>query len=372
MLNAADFRKRFFPQAARRDWDDWHWQIQNRFCDRKGLEAFLHLSMDEQKALDGQNLRLPVAVTPYYASLLDPGHPQQALRRTVIPVTGEWAKARGERIDPLGEDAHNPVGSIVHTYPDKVLFLVTDQCPSYCRFCTRSRAVGQGRFPPDRARWEEALSYIESTPTIRDVLLSGGEPLTLEDDRLEWLLRRLRRIPHVDLIRIGTKALSSLPQRVTPALAKMLRRYHPLWMSVHFVHPDELTPESARACARLVDAGIPLCSQTVLLKGVNDDALTLKQLMLGLLRFRVKPYYLHQGDAVAGTAHFRTSVARGQDLIRALHGHTTGYAVPAYMIDAPGGGGKVPVAPGYIRGRKGKTLLLDNYQGKPYRYTEGD
>jgi lysine 2,3-aminomutase len=368
----SEFRKRLFPDATQRDWNDWHWQMQNRFCDRKAMESFLLLSTAELNALKTRNLRLPVAVTPYYASLLDPVNPNQPLRRVVIPRPDEFKKTTGERIDPLGEESHNPVRSIVHTYPDKALFLVTDLCPSYCRFCTRSRAVGQGRFPPKRSLWEEALKYIEATPSIRDVLISGGEPLTLEDDRLEWLLKRLRKIPHVDLIRIGTKIVSSLPQRITQELAKMLKKYHPLWMSVHFVHPDELTPDSQRACARLVDAGIPLCSQTVLLKGVNDDVPTMKKLMLGLLRFRVKPYYLHQADAVAGTSHFRTSVAKGQEIIRGLHGYTTGYAVPSYMIDAPGGGGKVPVSPGYIRGRRGKrTLLLRNYKGKPYQYTEG-
>ncbi|MEM7392444.1 MAG: KamA family radical SAM protein, partial [Verrucomicrobiota bacterium] len=257
---------------------------------------------------------------------------------------------------------------LVHTYPDKALFLATDFCATYCRYCTRSRMVGGGELPPDRSKWEEALAYIEAHPEIRDVLISGGDPLTLSDVRLEWLLERLKAIDHVEFIRIGTKVPAVLPQRITEELVGMLKRFHPLWFSIHVIHPDELTEEMELACARLADAGIPIGSQTVLLAGVNDDPETMKQLMQGLLRFRVKPYYLHQCDPVLGTAHFKTPVARGLDIIRGLHGYTTGFAVPMYMIDAPGGGGKVPVTPDYLKGRDGDELLIENYRGDRYTY----
>jgi len=288
----------------------------------------------------------------------------------MIPVTAEFVRADGESSDPLGEESHSPVPGLVHTYPDKVLFLVTDRCATYCRYCTRSRLVGSGAPLSDVRRWEKALSYIRRTQAVRDVLISGGEPLILSDDRLEWLLKRLRAIPHVEIIRMSTKVPAALPQRITVPLVRMLKKYHPLWMSVHFTHPAELTPEAARACGRLADAGIPMCSQTVLLKGVNDDPVTMKALMQGLLRIRVKPYYLHQCDAIAGSGHFRVPVQRGLEIIRSLHGFTTGYAVPMYMIDAPGGGGKVPLSPDYVAGREGDDLILRNYAGKTYRYRD--
>lgn len=276
-----------------------------------------------------------------------------------------------EARDPLKEDDDSPVPGLVHRYPDRVLFLVTSFCATYCRYCTRSRLVGNGRgshFNFDQ--WQKAIAYIESTPTIRDVLLSGGDPLTLPDEKLEWLLSRLRRIPHVEFLRIGTKVPVVLPQRITAGLARMLRRYHPLWISIHFTHPDELTPEVAKACERLADAGIPLGSQTVLLAGVNDDVDTMKRLMHGLLRIRVRPYYLFQCDPTLGSAHFRTPVAKGMEIIHGLRGHTTGYAVPTYVIDAPGGGGKIPLLPDTIVGRDGDYLLLRNYEGLVFRYPD--
>ena len=347
---------------------DWREQLRRSLRAPAELDAAFCLSRDERAALRKLKDRLPLAVTPYYARL---ALKSPALRRTVIPVPAEFGRAQGELDDPLGEERHSPVPGLVHTYPDKVLFLVTDRCPVYCRFCTRARVVGSGRIRSDTASWLRAIDYIRRTPAIRDVLISGGEPLVLSDGRLEWLLKRLRAIRHVELIRISTKGPAVLPQRVTPALVRMLKKYHPLWLSVHFTHPDELTAEARRACGRLADAGIPMCSQTVLLKGVNDKAVTMKRLMLGLLRVRVKPYYLHQCDAIAGSAHFRTPVRKGIEIIRRLHGYTTGYAVPTYVIDAPGGGGKVPIGPEYVAGRKGGDLLLRNYKGKPYRYSDG-
>jgi lysine 2,3-aminomutase len=364
------FRRRFFRDTSAREWNDWRWQLRHRIHDLEGLQRLFTLSPDEVMAIRGLNGRMPVGLTPYYASLLDPADPSQGLRRTKIPTRAEFAAAPGESDDPLGEEAHTPLPGLVHTYPDKVLLLATDFCATYCRYCMRGRLVGQGIFLPDRGLWEAALEYIRARPQIRDVLLSGGDPLILSDERLEWLLSRLRAIPHLELLRIGTKVPAVLPQRVTPQLCRMLKKYHPLFMSLHFIHPDELTSEAAAACSRLADAGIPLGGQSVLLKGVNDDADVLKRLMLGLVRLRVRPYYLHQCDAIRGAAHFRAPVEKGRELIRSLHGHTSGYAVPMYMIDAPGGGGKVPVGPEYIAGREGDDLLLRNYAGDIYRYRD--
>lgn len=364
------FRKTYYPKATNEEWNDWQWQFRNRIKDIKGLERIIRLTDDEREALSSQK-GLPVSITPYYASLIDPYRPMQPLRRTMVPVLSEQSCLPGEADDPLGEDGHSPVPGLVHRYPDRVLFLVSGVCAAYCRYCTRSRMVGKrGGMRFTIGQWEQAIEYIEKTPAIRDVLLSGGDPLMLPDDKLEWLLSRLRRIPHVELVRIGTKTPVVLPQRITPALTRMLRRFHPLWMSIHFTHPDELTPESAQACKRLADAGIPLGSQTVLLKGINDGVDTMKRLVQGLLKVRVKPYYLYQCDPISGSGHFRTSVEKGLDIIRGLRGHTTGYAVPTYVIDAPGGGGKIPLLPDYVKGRDGGNLLLANYEGNTYLYPD--
>ena len=286
-------------------------------------------------------------MTPYYASLLDPDAPDQGLRRCVIPSASESLFSTGESVDPLGEEHDSPTPGLVHRYPNRVLFLVTDFCSTYCRYCTRSRGMGgAGDIGRLRHRWEKALAYIEATPAVQDVLLSGGDALTLPDEALEWLLARVSRIPHVEFVRIGTKVPAVLPQRITKSLTRMLRKYHPLWMSLHFTHPDELTPESAHACAMLADAGIPLGSQTVLLAGVNDNAPTMKSLFQGLLKQRVRPYYLYQCDPIAGSAHFRTPVATGVEIMRALRGKVSGYAMPTYVIDAPGGGGQDSGLPG--------------------------
>jgi len=364
------FRKQHFPASSRRDWGDWQWQLRNRYRNLDQLEAVFELSEDERRAIRQRNGSLPLAITPYYASLLAISDPHEPLRRTMIPSMREYSRATGEHDDPLGEEAHSPVHGIVHTYPAKALFLVSDHCATYCRYCTRSRVVGSGEIPAAIPQWETALDYIRSHPEIEDVLISGGDPLTLTDDKLEWLLAQLHAIEHVRLIRIGTKTPAVLPQRFTPGLARMLKRYHPLWISVHFTHPRELTPEVTRAVNRLTNAGIPLANQTVLLAGINDDPATMRALMDGLVRLRIRPYYLHQCDAVTGSSHFRTPVERGLEIIRSLHGFTTGYAVPTYMIDAPGGGGKVPIMPDYVAGRENGNLLLRNFRGEIYRYPD--
>lgn len=362
------FRTRHYPDVSDRQWLDWRWQLRNRIRDLEGAERLFILSSSEKQAIQQRSGALPIGITPYYASLLDPEDAQQPLRRTKIPTLDEFKITGDECADPLGEEAHSPVPGLVHTYPDKVLFLVTDFCATYCRYCTRARMVGAGEFLPERSMWERALEYIREHTEIRDVLLSGGDPLILSDERLEWILTRLTEIPHVEFLRIGTKVPAVLPYRITDSLLAILKKVHPIYFSIHFTHPDELTTEVQEACNRLADAGIPTGGQTVLLKGVNDDPGVMKALNLGLLKVRCKPYYLHQCDPIQGSAHFRTSVAEGQDLLRALHGHTTGYAVPTYMVDTAGGGGKVPVGPNYILDRDGDSLRLKNYQGKETRY----
>jgi lysine 2,3-aminomutase len=368
---SVEFLNRYYPEATLADWNDWRWQNRHRVRTLADLERMLELSAGETDAIKRHTGALPVGITPYYASLLDRRDANQPLRRTIVPVLGEYETTRGENADPLGEDAHSPVPGLVHRYPDRVLLLVTNFCSVYCRYCTRARMVGSvGEHSVKKGDIEQALAYIESTPAIRDVLISGGDPLSLDDDRLEYILKRLRAIRHVEFVRIGSKQPVVQPMRITPALTRILKRYHPLWMSLHFTHPDELTPEVAEACGRLADAGIPLGSQTVLLKDVNDDLPTLTRLMQGLLRIRVKPYYLYQCDPISGSAHFRTPVAKGVELIRGLRGHTTGYAVPTFVVDAPNGGGKIPIAPDYTAGYDGGDLLLESYDGGTYRYPD--
>ena len=370
---SAEFLARYYPEASIDDWNDWRWQNRHRVRTLADLERMIDLSEDETAAIRQHTGALPVGITPYYASLLDRTDTLQALRRTVVPVLGEYLVSRGENDDPLGEDAHSPVPGLVHRYPDRVLLLVTNFCSVYCRYCTRARMVGSvGERSVKKSDIEAALDYIEQTPVVRDVLISGGDPLSLDDDRLEYILKRLRRIPHVEFVRIGSKQPVVQPMRITPTLTRILKRYHPLWMSLHFTHADEITPEVTEACGRLADAGIPLGSQTVLLKGVNDDSVTMKQLMHGLLRIRVKPYYLYQCDPISGSAHFRTPVAKGIELIRGLRGHTTGYAVPTFVVDAPNGGGKTAIGPDYVVGHENGDLVLQSYDGGQYRYPDTD
>jgi lysine 2,3-aminomutase len=369
---ARAFQKKFFPDVSAADWSDWRWQLRTRIKSLAALERVFRLSDDERDAVMRHQGSLPVGITPYYASLLDRENPDDGLRRTHIPVGQEYLRTPGEADDPLGEDHDAAVPGLVHRYPDRVLFLATGFCSTYCRYCTRSRMVGEagGEYSFSKSQWERAFAYLEAHTEVRDVLISGGDPLTLADDKLDYLLGRLRQIKHIEFIRLGTKVPVVLPMRVTRALARMLRKHHPIWMSVHFTHPSELTTEVTHATARLADAGIPLGSQTVLLKGINDDVPTMKQLMHGLLMRRVKPYYLYQCDPITGSAQFRTPVSKGIEIIEGLRGHTTGYAVPQYVIDAPGGGGKIPLLPDYIVGRDGEDLLLRNFEGGIYRYKD--
>lgn len=365
-----EFRSRFFAAATDAEWLDWRWQLRHRIRTLAELERVFKLTADERDAVTRRSGALPIGITPYYASLMSLDDPSEGLRRTHIPVGDEFIKSPGEADDPLGEDHDSVVPGLVHRYPDRVLFLATGFCSTYCRYCTRSRMVGEpgGEYDFSKSQWEKAFDYIAAHPEIRDVLISGGDPLSLSDDRLDYLLGRLRAIEHVEFIRIGSKIPVVLPMRITKSLTDVLRKYHPLWMSIHVTHPDELTPEVMESTARLADAGIPLGSQTVLLKGINDDISIMKPLMHGLLKFRVKPYYLYQCDPITGSAHFRTPVSKGLEIIEGLRGHTTGYAVPTFVIDAPGGGGKIPLLPNSVVGRDGDDLLLRNFEGGTYRY----
>jgi lysine 2,3-aminomutase len=365
------FQRRFFPDATPEQWNDWRWQLRNRVRDLTALERIVRLTENERSVIQQIGGRLPVGITPYYASLMDPSNDADPIRRTIVPVAMELVQTEGEAEDPLGEDHDSAVPGLVHRYPDRVLFLVTNFCAVYCRYCTRARLVGHtGEFHFNLAQHQKAIDYIASHPEIRDVLISGGDPLTMADDKLEGLLAALRAIPHVEFLRIGTKVPAVMPQRITPEFVAMLKRYHPLWMSIHFMHPAEITPEVSVALNRLADAGVPLGSQTVLVKDVNDNVPTMKKLMHGLLRNRVRPYYIYQCDPIVGSSHLRTPVSKGLEIIAGLRGHTTGYAVPAFVVDAPGGGGKIQLLPEAVIGRDGDDLLLRNFEGNVYRYPD--
>ena len=343
-------------------WNDWKWQIANRISDFSQIKKMTKLTMSETYAIE-KGASLSLGITPHYSQHVE--HP--ALRKTIIPQEMECRLNPGEWADPLGEEAHRTTPHLIHTYPDKVLFLATPFCSTYCRYCTRSRMVGKPQ--AYRSTYEETYTYIEQHSEIRDVLISGGDPLTLSDAALEEILLRLRGIPHVKLIRIGSKVPAVLPMRITPELAKLLRRYR-VWLSLHFIHEAELTEETRSACDLLSEHGVPMISQTVLLKDINDSSAALTQLFYGLIQVDVKPYYLLQCDPVKGSAHFRTSVKKGIELIRSLHGNISGLAVPQYVIDAPGGGGKVPIIHSSQLKREGDDLLFENHAGKIYRYPD--
>ncbi|HEY1838030.1 MAG TPA: KamA family radical SAM protein [Rhizomicrobium sp.] len=366
------FYRRFYPGTTTAEWNDWHWQFQARIRSAAELQRIFTLSDDERIAVERHSGPLPVGITPYYASLMDRHDPAEPLRRTHIMTTAEDLRVPGESDDPLGEDHDTAAPGIVHRYPDRVLFLTTGTCATYCRYCTRARAVGNpgGEYQFSPKQWEKALAYLEAHTEVRDVLLSGGDPLSIADEKLDWLLGRLRAMKHIEFLRIGSKVPMVLPQRITKDFAKMLKKHHPLFMSLHITHPRELTPETTEALSRLADAGVPLGSQTVVMKGINDDISVIKPLMLGLLKRRVKPYYLYQADPIRGSSHFRTTVDTGLKIIEGLRGFTTGYATPIFAVDAPGGGGKIQIAPDFVVGRDGDDLLVKNFEGGVYRYPD--
>ncbi len=349
-------------------WKDWTWQLKHRITTLEQIEALMTLTPEERRGIAYAGKKLALAITPYFFNLIDHANPNCPIRKQVIPREGEMYVAAEEQLDSLGEDEHSPVPGLVHRYPDRVLFLVTDRCAAYCRYSTRSRLVSNAQDYNFHPEYEQGLRYIEAHPEVRDVLLSGGDPLLLSDRKLEHLLSRLRAIKHVEFIRIGSRIPVFLPQRITPELCDIFKRYGPIWMSIHVNHPKEATAELREACERLSFAGVPLGNQSVLLAGVNDDPEVMKRLVHRLLQMRVRPYYLYQMDLITGGSHFKVDVRRGLEIIRALRGFTTGYAVPQYVIDAPGGGGKVPINPDYLEEITDDAVTFRNYEGRRFTY----
>ena len=370
ILVEEEYKLNPWKDATDEEWEDWRWQLKNRITKAEQLKLLLNLNDEEVAAIDASKGRMVTAITPYFATLMSRTDPNCPIRRQALPTLQEIHFSPHDLLDPCAEDENSPVHGLVHRYPDRVLLLVTDKCAVYCRYCTRRRMVGSSEKCITEEEMDEAISYIQATKKVRDVLISGGDPLLLEDDHLERILTKLRKIPHVEIVRIGTRVPVTLPQRITPALTNMLRKYHPLWMSIHFSHPKEITKEVRRSCGLLSDAGIPLGSQTVLLRGINDKPSIMKRLMHELLKTRVRPYYIYQCDLAMGTEHFRTPIAVGINIIEKLRGHTTGYAVPSFVIDAPGGGGKIPVGPTYLISQDKGRMILRNYQGKVFEYQE--
>lgn len=360
----------YWPEEAMEHWDDPKWQLKNRINTLAELEQRLDLTDEERAGVLLAGNKLAMSITPHFFNLIDRDDPECPIRRQVIPRLEEGWTAPEEMADPCGEDSHMPVPGLVHRYPDRVLFLVTDRCASYCRYCTRSRVVSGVGDQQLEIQWEAAFRYLEKTPQVRDVLLSGGDPLLLSDSKLEKILTRLRAIPHIQFIRIGSRIPLFLPQRITPELCEMLKRFHPLFISIHSNHPKELTTEVRDALGRLADAGVPLGNQSVLLRGVNDFADVQQALVHKLLMCRARPYYLYQCDLITGSSHLRTSVSEGLEIIENLRGHTTGYAIPQFVIDGPGGGGKIPLNPDYVLARDDEKTVLRNYEGETFEYPE--
>ena len=359
-----------WANVTKEEWNDWKWQVRNRISDVEVLKQVIDMTDKEVEDIGEVLKKFRVGITPYYASLMDPKDHNCPVRMQAVPTIMETHESISDMEDPLDEDVDSPVEGLTHRYPDRVLFLITDQCSMYCRHCTRRRFAGQldKGVPTDKI--DAAIEYIKNTPQIRDVLLSGGDALLVSDDRLEYIIKALREIPHVEIIRIGSRAPVVLPQRITDDLVNMLKKYHPIWLNTHFNHPKELTPESKEACRKLADAGIPLGNQSVLLRGINDCPNIMKELVHGLVKIRVRPYYIYQCDLSKGIEHFRTKVSKGIEIIEALRGHTSGYAVPTFVVDAPGGGGKIPVMPQYLISSSPTKVVLRNYEGIITTYAE--
>ncbi len=365
-------RKELFPEVTDEQWNNWHWQVGNRISDLETLKKYIPLSPEEEEGVKKALENFRMAITPYYLSLFDPNDPHDPVRAQSIPVGAEAYRSPEDLVDPLEEDGDSPVTGLTHRYPDRVLFLITDMCSMYCRHCTRRRLAGQRDGARTLAEIDACIEYIRNTPAVRDVLLSGGDALLISDDKLEYILKKLREIDHVEIVRLGTRTPVVMPQRITPELVEMLKKYHPVWLNTHYNHPNEITPEAQKACAMLADAGIPLGNQSVLLRGVNDCVHTMKELVHALAYIRVRPYYLYQCDLSLGISHFRTSVSKGIEIIEGLRGHTSGYCVPTFVVDAPGGGGKIPVMPEYLISQGPRHVVLRNFEGVITTYTEPD
>jgi lysine 2,3-aminomutase len=362
-------RAAYFADIPDEKWNNWRWQLSNRINTLEEFSKVLNLTDSEKQALSSPGL-FRVDITPYFISLIDPDDPEDPVRKQIVPTARELVPFTAMMEDSLAEDRHSPVPGLVHRYPDRVLMLVTTQCASYCRYCTRSRIVGDPSATFSRAEFEMQLEYLKRTPQVRDVLLSGGDPLVLAPKILEEILGRLREIPHIEIVRIGSRVPVFMPMRITPELTDMLQKYHPLWMNIHVNTPNEITAELAEACDRLTRAGIPLGNQAVLMAGINDNVHVQRDLVQKLVRIRVRPYYMYQCDLVEGAGHFRTPVAKGIEIMEGLRGHTSGYAVHQYIIDAPGGGGKIPVSPNYLLSMSDHKIILRNYEGYITTYEE--
>ena len=363
-------RFELFPNVTDEQWNDWKWQVKNRIETLEDLKKYVTLTPEEEEGVKKTLQTLRMAITPYYISLIDPNNPDCPVRKQAVPTGKETYQSPADLLDPLHEDEDSPVPGLTHRYPDRVLLLITDMCSMYCRHCTRRRFAGQKDAESAVDRIDRAIEYIAKTPQVRDVLLSGGDALMVSDERLEYIISRLRQIPHVEIVRIGSRTPVVCPQRITDNLVNMLKKYHPIWLNTHFNHPQEVTKEATEACARLANAGIPLGNQTVLLRGVNDCVNTMKKLMHELVKMRVRPYYIYQCDLSMGIEHFRTPVSKGLEIIEGLRGHTSGYAVPTFVVDAPGGGGKTPVMPQYVVSQSPGRVVLRNFEGVITTYTE--
>lgn len=363
-------RKELFGDVPDSEWNDWRWQVRNRIETVEELKKYLPLTLEEEASANQCVAKFRMAITPYYLSLIDPNDPHDPIRRQSVPTAAELIPCKNDIVDPLHEDEDSPVPGLTHRYPDRVLFLITDMCSMYCRHCTRRRFAGSQDKPASQERIDAGIEYIRNTPQVRDVLLSGGDALLVSDKRLEYIISQLRAIDHVEIIRIGTRTPVVMPQRITPELVEMLKKYHPIWLNTHFNHPHEITEDSKRACERLANAGVPLGNQSVLLKGVNDSIFTMRKLVHELVKIRVRPYYLYQCDLSMGLVDFRTTVSKGIDIIEGLRGHTSGFCVPTFIVDAPGGGGKIPVQPNYVISHSENKVVLRNYEGVICRYDE--
>jgi lysine 2,3-aminomutase len=375
MANTRRFE--LFKDATDEQWNDWKWQVRNRIETVDELKKFIPLTKEEEEGVVKCLETLRMAITPYYLSLMDPNNPDDPVRKQAIPTALETHKADADLLDPLHEDTDSPVPGLTHRYPDRALLLITDQCSMYCRHCTRRRFAGHNDATLPMQQIDNAIDYIAKTPVIRDVLLSGGDPLLMSDDKLEYIIKRLREIPHVEIVRLGSRTPVVMPQRITDDLVNMLKKYHPVWLNTHYNHPNEITEEAKAACAKLADAGIPLGNQSVLLRGVNDCVHVMKKLVHELVKIRVRPYYIYQCDLSYGLEHFRTPVSKGIEIIEGLRGHTSGYCIPTFVVDAPGGGGKIPVMPNYMISQSYNKVILRNFEGvittyeQPVNYTPG-
>ncbi|MBW7848483.1 MAG: lysine 2,3-aminomutase [Bacteroidales bacterium] len=363
-------RAKFFPNVPDEQWNDWKWQVKHRIETLEQLKQYIDLTPEEEEGVKESLKTLRMAITPYYLSLINPEDKNCPVRKQAIPTKAETYRSVADLFDPLSEDEDAPVPGLTHRYPDRVLFLITDMCSMYCRHCTRRRFAGQHDRESPSDRIQQGIDYIARTPAVRDVLLSGGDALMVNDRMLESIIKRLREIPHVEIIRIGTRTPVVCPQRITDDLVNMLKKYHPIWLNTHFNHSNEVTAEAAEACAKLANAGVPLGNQSVLLRGVNDSVDIMKKLVHNLVKIRVRPYYIYQCDLSMGLEHFRTPVSKGIEIIENLRGHTSGYAVPTFVVDAPGGGGKIPVMPTYLISQSPGKVVLRNFEGVITTYTE--